>query len=41
MPFEKMVGKGENAGYRYFPLFTTMFSEGIFLRVIWDCMVKG
>ena len=31
---ENIEGKGENAGYKHFLLFTTMFSKGFFLRVI-------
>ena len=39
---EKSVGKGENAGNQRLPFspFPTMFSKGLFLKVIqsWDCM---
>ena len=31
---ENIVGKGENACYQYFLLFTAMFSLGIFVRVV-------
>ena len=42
---ENIVGKGENAGFQHFLLLLqcfTMFSKGIFLRVIKseDCAVK-
>ena len=40
---ENIVGKGENAGYHHFPLFSTIFSEVLFSRVMKtrDCLVKG
>ena len=40
---ENMVGKGENAGYQHFLLFSTMFLKALFLRVInsRDCVVKS
>ena len=39
---EKIVGKGENAGYQHFLILFTIFSKGFFLRVIksQDCVVK-
>ena len=41
---ENIVGKGGNAGYQHFFFpFATMFSKGLFARVIgsWDCVVKS
>ena len=40
---ENIVGKGENAGYQHFILFTTMFWKGFFLRVVksWDRVGKS
>ena len=40
---ENIVGKGENGGYQHFLLFPTMFSKGLFFRVVKrrDCVVKG
>ena len=34
---ENIMGKEENAGIQHFLLFSTMFSEGIFFRVIKTC----
>ena len=31
---ENIIGKGENAGYRHFSPFATLFSKALFLRVI-------
>ena len=40
---ENIVGKGENAGYQHFLLFTKMFSKGILHGVVKsrDCVVKS
>ena len=40
---ENIVGKGENAGYQHFLLFSQCFQKGLFLRVVerWDCVVKS
>ena len=47
---EKIVGKGENAGYQHrkcwlpaFSPFPTIFSKGLFCRVVKsrDCVVKS
>ena len=40
---ENIVGKGENADYQYFSPFPTMFSKGLFVRVVksQDCVVKS
>ena len=40
---ENIVGKGENAGYQHFLLFPTMFSKGLFVKVVKsrDCVVKS
>ena len=31
---ENIAEKGENAGYQYFSPFPTMFSKGVFFRVV-------
>ena len=35
---ENIMGKGENPGYQYFPLYYNVFHLGLFLRVVksWD-----
>ena len=40
---ENIVGKGENAGYQHFLLFTQCFQKGFFLKVVkgQDCVVKS
>ena len=40
---ENSLGKGENAGYQHFLLFTQFFSKAFFLRVVKsrDCAVKS
>ena len=40
---KNIVGKGENAGYKQFSPFPTMFSKGFFFRVItiWDFVIKS
>ena len=40
---ENIVGKGENAGYQHFLLFSTMFSKGFFPWVVKsrDCVGKS
>ena len=40
---ENTVGKGENAGYQHFLLFSTVFSKASFLRVVnsRDCVIKS
>ena len=40
---ENIVGKGENAGYQHFLLFSTVFSKGFITRVVkgQDCVVKN
>ena len=41
---ENIVGKGENAGYQHFPLFSQCFKNvPFFFRLVksWDCVVKG
>ena len=40
---ENIVGKGENAGYKHFLLFPTLFSIGFVLKVVKsrDCVVKS
>ena len=39
---EKIVGKGESAGYQHFSPFPTMFSKGVHAKVVKsrDCVVK-
>ena len=34
---ENIVGKEENAGYKHFLLFPTMFSKGLLFRVVKNC----
>ena len=40
---ENIVGNEENAGFQHFLLFTGMFSEGFFLKVVksWDCIANS
>ena len=40
---ENIVGKGENAGYKHFVLFSQCFQKFFLLRVVksWDCVVKS
>ena len=40
---ENIVGKGGNAGYQHFLLFSTMFSKAFFSSGVKsrDCVVKG
>ena len=39
---ENIVGKGENAGYWHYPLFSTMFTKCFLYRVVKsrDCVIK-
>ena len=36
-------GKGKNAGYQHFLPLSTMFSKGVFFKIVksWDCVVKS
>ena len=40
---ENIVGKGENTGYQYFLLFSTMFSKAFSFRLFksCDCVMKS
>ena len=40
---ENIVGKGENAGYQHFLLFSQIFSKGLFPRVVksHDCVERN
>ena len=41
--FQKIVGKGENAGYHHFSFLLTMFSKAFHFKVVKtrDCVTEG